>query len=426
MKAKYILLVIALASVFGACKREEKDLFDESAAVRAKKALDNAVDILTSQAGGWEMIYFANPTSAGYNVLVTFNENGSVTATAKNNATTGNAIQTDSSSTWGVINDYGPILTFDTYNKVLHAWADPQDDGDGLLGDYEFLILHAEPNYIKLKGKKHSAYCYLFPLGVGVTASEYFSAIEALGTRLFNNSNIFHAKSSDQEYLLYGGDAGIFIRTATGSTPNIETDPTFPVAVRRNGIQLMTPVLDNGGTKFDIQGDVMTDGKDKIFAAPISDYFTEYMKLAQGAWKIDIKDVNETTKAMIAQVDDSLKAKYPGNKKKASVQGLRYKQYEDKMAVVLSYIGNSSRANDIVFTYNIAQENGHINVAYVGPANETAQNVINAFPIMVDLLKTLDGKFNISTKDVFNPTSGANLVGQTNSSIWFNTTGTIE
>jgi hypothetical protein len=74
----------------------------------------------------------------------------------------------------------------------------------------------------------------------------------------------------------------------------------------------------------------MTDGKDKIFAAPIADYFTEYMKLAQGAWKIDIKDVNETTKAMIAQVDDSLKAKYPGNKKKASVQGLRYKQYEDK------------------------------------------------------------------------------------------------
>ena len=154
MKAKYIVLVIALAGVFCACNRDEKDLFDEQAAIRAQKALENAYDILTAPANGWEMLYFANPESAGYNVIVTFNENGSVTATAKNKATTANKIQTDSSSTWGVISDYGPILTFDTYNKVLHAWADPQDDGDGLLGDYEFLILHADANYVKLKGKK--------------------------------------------------------------------------------------------------------------------------------------------------------------------------------------------------------------------------------------------------------------------------------
>ena len=96
------------------------------------------------------------------------------------------------------------------------------------------------------------------------------------------------------------------------------------------------------------------------------------------------------------------------------------------MAVVLSYIGSSSRANDIPFLYNITKQNGNINVAYTGPANEAAQNVLNAFPIMETLLKTLNGSFNISTTDVFNPTAGTNLVDQTNSSIWFNTTGNVE
>lgn len=426
MKAKYIVLVLALTSVFCACNRDEKDLFDENAAVRAQKALENAFDVLTAPTSGWEMLYFANPESAGYNVIVKFNKNGSVTATAKNAATTGNVIETDSSSTWGVVSDYGPILTLDTYNKVLHAWADPRSDGDGYLGDYEFLILHAEPGYVKLKGKKHSAYCYLYHLGEGVTAKQYFADVEAMNKRLFDNANLFHAKSSTQEYMLFGGSSGIFYRTATGSTPNVEEDPTFPVAVRRNGIQLMIPPIDNGGTRFDIDGNVMTDGKDKIFAAEIHDYFIEYMELAQGAWKIDIKKVNETTKAAIAQVDDSLKAKYSGNKKKASVQGLRYKQVDGKLAVVLSYIGSSSRANDIPFLYNITKQNGNINVAYTGPANEAAQNVLNAFPIMETLLKTLNGSFNISTTDVFNPTVGANLVDQTNSSIWFNTTGNVE
>ena len=55
----------------------------------------------------------------------------------------------------------------------------------------------------------------------------------------------------------------------------------------------MIPPIDNGGTKFDIDGNVMTDGKDKIFAAEIHDYFIEYMEFAQGAWKIDIKNVTQ-------------------------------------------------------------------------------------------------------------------------------------
>lgn len=124
MKAKYILLVIALASVFGACRREEKDLFDDSAAVRAQKALDNARDVLTAPANGWEMLYFPNPESGGYSVLIKFDEKGNVFVASRNPQTTANKYMTDGNSTWVVVSDYGPILSFDTYNNVMHKWAE--------------------------------------------------------------------------------------------------------------------------------------------------------------------------------------------------------------------------------------------------------------------------------------------------------------
>lgn len=177
MKAKYIVLVLALASVFSACNRDEKNLFDDQAAVRAQKALDNAFDILTAPANGWEMLYFPNTYSAGYSVIVKFNANGKVLAATRNPQTTKGVYKTDDNSTWKVISDYGPILTFDTYNNILHAWADPQSDGDGYLGDYEFLILHADANYVKLKGKKHGAYCILYPLAPGKDWVEYFNEV---------------------------------------------------------------------------------------------------------------------------------------------------------------------------------------------------------------------------------------------------------
>ena len=152
MKTKYILLGIVLACVFSACNRDEKSLFEKSAAERAVAALDNAQNVFVSPKNGWEMLYFPNPESSGENILVTFGTNGKVEATTKSAAATNNRLVSDS-STWEVMNDYGPILTFNTYNKVLHAWADPGQDGDGLLGDYEFLILQADADYVKLKGK---------------------------------------------------------------------------------------------------------------------------------------------------------------------------------------------------------------------------------------------------------------------------------
>ena len=145
MKAKYLVIIGLLAATFVACSRDEESLFEKPAAIRAQEAIKEAFDVLTSQEAGWEMAYFPNleADAKGYNMVLKFNKNGNVSVSAKNATTTANKIVTDTASTWAVKSDYGPILTFDTYNDVFHAFSDPKGDGAGLLGDYEFLILKA-------------------------------------------------------------------------------------------------------------------------------------------------------------------------------------------------------------------------------------------------------------------------------------------
>jgi hypothetical protein len=60
MKAKYLVIIGLLAATFAACSRDEKDLFEKPAAIRAQEAIENAFDVLTSQEAGWEMAYFPN------------------------------------------------------------------------------------------------------------------------------------------------------------------------------------------------------------------------------------------------------------------------------------------------------------------------------------------------------------------------------
>ena len=92
MKTKYLLLIGLLAATFVACSRDEESFFDKSAAERAREAVENAFDVLTSAENGWEMAYFPNleADSKGYNMIVKFKKDGNVSVTAKNLATTAN------------------------------------------------------------------------------------------------------------------------------------------------------------------------------------------------------------------------------------------------------------------------------------------------------------------------------------------------
>ena len=423
MKATYLLIGLALACVVGACSRDEESLFDKSASERAQEAMDNANAVLVAPANGWEMLYFANTESKGYNVVLKFEENGRVIATAKNTETTGNKLVTDSVSTWQVKLDYGPIITFDTYNEVIHAWADPQTDGDGYLGDYEFLILHADPNYIKLKGKKHSGYCYLFPMEEGKTVEAYFEEIEDMQAKLFGNGNVLRLHAEGQEYMLHKGSTGIFSLTAVGEKPNTEEEDIYPFATRQHGVQLMVPFLSTQDLQYEVKnGKLVSDNTSMNAIEPVP-YVLEYMQMFSGSWVIDFTDTCDSIQNAVAAVNAQLKKSY---RKYGKMQGLRIKKTSQNIVLVFSYYGTTDKSTvDMNYVFEVVSEGDALKIQYVAPADDNAQKTLNAFPTMADLFLALSGTFSTEATVALNPNYGIKLNNKSTSQVWYNISGKL-
>ena len=195
--AKYVslaaLAVVAVATT-ASCSREEDDIWDRSAAERLDDARNTDLATLCAATNGWEMLYFTanDNVSRGLNFLMKFNADGSVTIAAKN-SDTGNDY-TEETSTYDVISDDGPVLTFNTYNTLFHRYADPDPDktqdtdgvGDG--GDYEFKIMSINNDMIYMRGKKHGLEVYMYRLADDVNWEQYFIDVEAMHERMFTSS----------------------------------------------------------------------------------------------------------------------------------------------------------------------------------------------------------------------------------------------
>lgn len=146
------ILLIGAAFTFQSCSDDDNEIFDDAAAVRIDKAVAEAKALLASSPNGWMMQYYTGEqyTGGGFTMLVKFD--GSKAHASSDISDDENLVAT---SSYDVIKDQGPVLTFNTYNEVLHFLAQPyQGQVDGVQGDYEFVIQQMTDDAIYLKGKK--------------------------------------------------------------------------------------------------------------------------------------------------------------------------------------------------------------------------------------------------------------------------------
>ena len=292
MKNKSIILLLVLGLAFTACSRDEDSLFDQSAAERTEKALTNAIDVLTSAENGWEMLYYANPVNAGYTVLLKFEE--------------------DNNSTWAIRADYGPILSFDTYNDVMHAWADPQSDGDGYLGDYEFLILEATPQLVRLKGKKHSGYCELHPMPKGKDWQAYFDEVYKLRDMLVtkNDGTAFNFENNGKTEKMVYSDGMMVV--------NLEEGILYPFTIRPNMVTFYGKGVPSGNDSTFAKNFKINDAKDALVCTDsgISARFVPALTLAEVLnvkldhhiqWSIDKNDMGSASKTAYNLIANAVK-----------------------------------------------------------------------------------------------------------------------
>ncbi|MDY6230383.1 MAG: DUF4302 domain-containing protein, partial [Prevotella sp.] len=193
-KILYFSLLLGITLSFTSCKDDEDLLFNESAAERLNQIKSVYSQRLWASPNGWAMQYYPTyeneaPYGTGYLMLCDFNEDYSVRVAIStyNSFTQKNEYKEDVSA-WEIITDNGPVLSFNSYNSVLHTFSDPEDipsttdeteTGRGYEGDYEFVIVDApeDASHMMLKGKKRGTYSLLTPMEEGVDYEEYLTDI---------------------------------------------------------------------------------------------------------------------------------------------------------------------------------------------------------------------------------------------------------
>jgi hypothetical protein len=421
MKAKYLVLIGLFAATMVACSRDEESLFDKPAAQRAQEAITNAFDVLTSNETGWEMAYFPNleASAKGYNMVLKFNKNGNVSVTAKNLTTTANKIMTDTASTWAVKSDYGPILTFDTYNDVFHAFSDPQNDGAGLLGDYEFLILKATPELVLLKGKKHSAYTVMRPMK-NANLEDYFSACEKMQSKLFGNNNIVTLTQGDEKMYLYKGAEGQFQSAAYGSPLVAEAATYHPVCATEDGIIVSTgfgeDVHDHIFYYDSIKGELKSEQGAVMNAGNLNILFGAYFTDNAFGWEVDPAG-QEAVDALLADVNKAMS----NTSAKMKVMGYGYKQslnmYEGGYFMLINFTykqGTKNQEKKLVWTIDLTQDENGITVSNAVPYDEGTQKFLTQIPAAQGVADAMLGSYAATPLEgsLFNAVAGMKLVGE--------------
>jgi hypothetical protein len=187
MKNVFSTIILLGILLLTGCRNEEPDIFGASPAERMNKSINYNYDLLTGVSGGWVMEYFANSESPGYNLLVKFNKSGSAIMASKSELTKNTDYEQDS-CLFEIIGDNGPVLTFNTYNNLLHRFSNPiEPPGYGLKGDYEFVIMKSENERMILRGKKYAATIVLTKLAETTSWKTYLQDIENLNSTLFAN-----------------------------------------------------------------------------------------------------------------------------------------------------------------------------------------------------------------------------------------------
>lgn len=142
-----VLATLSLQS----CLTDDKELFDESAANRIEAVVTADKQLLESATNGWQLHYYTGKeyTGGGYTMFVKFKDGK---AYASSDIAPADSVAT---SSYDVIKDKGPVITFNTQNGIMHFLAQPyQDDVDGEQGDYEFVIMRTTNDSIFVQGKK--------------------------------------------------------------------------------------------------------------------------------------------------------------------------------------------------------------------------------------------------------------------------------
>ena len=167
-----LLTVAVMSLTFQSCLKDQEDVFDDSAAARLTKTLQEAQKVLVGAEYGWRMYYYPDPDKSygGYVYTLKFT-NDKVTVYSE-------IFDGAAESLYKMTRDDGPVLSFDTFNQNMHYFATPSGSMRNLYGesgryqaykgDFEFVIYKATAQEVILKGKRTRNVIKMYPRSADV------------------------------------------------------------------------------------------------------------------------------------------------------------------------------------------------------------------------------------------------------------------
>jgi hypothetical protein len=330
LMALAVISTLSLAS----CKNEVDNIFDEDAVIRLDKAKAEYTDILTSNGGKWQLEYFSNREEPGYIYLMTFSKNGSVTISGHNKwinyVLTGNVNNTSAYgsevSLWEVIADNGPVLSFNSYNKFFHLFADPYDipsqssaqstteineSGYGHEGDYEFNIMKYSGDTIYLTGKKRNLSMIMTRVGADVNDEVYMNEVVAMADSFFNAkvNQVYINLPNGVRWIVKNGATSI-LRMFREGADEISTAETHNIIITHDGISFIDPVTLDGYVikNFIRQPDGSLLCRDDNETTMTADVLSNIFSTQSFIWKGELTGMGGLFDEMIKTISAELKA----------------------------------------------------------------------------------------------------------------------
>ena len=222
------LMVATLPS----CLKDDKANFSGSPAARLDEAVKVNKQILESAPNGWSLGYYAgrNYSGPGFTLTLKFKDGKAYIMGDNKDATTVGVSEYD------VVKDQGVVLTFPTYNSVIHELAGAsQGYPEGLQGDYEFSILEANSNFIRLRGKKWKNEMILTPIK-NQTQEEFIQKVLTIREGMTTNNYHFILGKDT----LSAGEVNVDTRRLTAKINNVSYDLAYNLT--DTGLNLSSPI----------------------------------------------------------------------------------------------------------------------------------------------------------------------------------------
>jgi len=416
-RINYIVICLVVAVIYG-CAKTEADVFPASSAERMNQALKDDFTALISAQNGWTMEYFATSFSPGYTLLVKFDASGKATFAAKSELTKNKAYETDS-CLFEMIGDNGPVLTFNTYNTVLHRFSNPENpDGYGLEGDYEFVVISKNADQIILKGKKRGTIIVMNKVPNDISWSQYVEDLAQMDTLLFvNNSNKLKMTIGASVYLFSNGAGHVFSIIKQGAGAGVSIDAPF--VVTRTGIRFHS-VQEIAGVKF--QTLKLTDDKTALVSVDNPDlklvgvedlaaFFVGNIKV----WEFVSAELSPNVKVIYDQIVQSCITNYNATNVKLAI---KYYTTRNSFELSLSYATNQLiNEGNLDLTLSPTGKNS-LSVFYKGIGDNIGLGFYNDIAGYKEMSALISTGFVLSANSMMNPQK-IKFTKKTDASTWF-------